>query len=331
MSNNPNTTHQIFSSRINNQLAGTYIGESGRMFYHEDTGELRLSDGITPGGLPIISAPSGNISLIGDITAFGTTGSNIITTLSIVNSNIGSFGNAAYVPIITVNSKGLITAITSIPFSGGTSTAVLLDGDMTASGYTGSNTTVTLNTVNSNIGEFGDSGNVSQITVNSKGLVTSVSNVSINFPIQVYPGTGIPNSNGSAWLSSYSTNGTGNVVLDTSPTFTQDININGNLYIQGNTIESLSYEVPNTGDTINISLENTVIDPAATIAELTINLPAPISNGHIIRVSVTQIITALTITATSGSLGNGQPTTIGPGQGISWIYNLSTTTWYRLY
>ena len=36
----------------------------------------------------------------------------------------------------------------------------------------------------------------------------------------VYPSSGIANSTGSAWGTSYSTNGTGNVVLDTSPTLT---------------------------------------------------------------------------------------------------------------
>lgn len=35
---------------------------------------------------------------------------------------------------------------------------------------------------------------------------------------QTYPGTGIPNSTGSAWGTSYSTTGTGDVVLSTSPT-----------------------------------------------------------------------------------------------------------------
>jgi hypothetical protein len=39
----------------------------------------------------------------------------------------------------------------------------------------------------------------------------------------VYPSSGIANSTGSAWGTSYSTNGTGNVVLDTSPTFTTSV------------------------------------------------------------------------------------------------------------
>lgn len=52
MANSPNNTHQIFSSRVKIS-AYQYIGDSGRIFWHEDTGELRLSDGHTPHGLPI--------------------------------------------------------------------------------------------------------------------------------------------------------------------------------------------------------------------------------------------------------------------------------------
>jgi hypothetical protein len=33
--------------------AATYVGTAGRLFYDEDTGVLRRSDGVTPGGLPI--------------------------------------------------------------------------------------------------------------------------------------------------------------------------------------------------------------------------------------------------------------------------------------
>ena len=44
---------QLFTSRINSANASSYVGDRGRMFYNESTGELRLSDGSTPGGTPI--------------------------------------------------------------------------------------------------------------------------------------------------------------------------------------------------------------------------------------------------------------------------------------
>jgi len=62
--NDPNTTHEIFSSRIK-VPATEYIGHQGRIFYHESTGELRISDGVTPHGHPIFvhTTGSGNITL----------------------------------------------------------------------------------------------------------------------------------------------------------------------------------------------------------------------------------------------------------------------------
>lgn len=58
MAGNPNYTHEIFSSRIK-RPATEHIGQAGRIFYHEDTGELRISDGVTPHGHPIFGSGGG--------------------------------------------------------------------------------------------------------------------------------------------------------------------------------------------------------------------------------------------------------------------------------
>lgn len=63
MINNPNYTHKVFSSRVK-VPATQYVGDVGRIFYNESTGELRLSDGQTPGGLPIYTN-STSLSLSG--------------------------------------------------------------------------------------------------------------------------------------------------------------------------------------------------------------------------------------------------------------------------
>ncbi|TAN17071.1 MAG: hypothetical protein EPN37_07500 [Chitinophagaceae bacterium] len=59
--------------------------------------------------------------------------------------------------------------------------AITLSGDVTGSGTT--SIPVTLNTVNSNIGTFGNSTNVGTFTVNAKGLITAASNMPISFPV----------------------------------------------------------------------------------------------------------------------------------------------------
>jgi hypothetical protein len=63
-------------------------------------------------------ATARTVSLTGDVTATsaGWTGSanlSIAATLPTVNSNIGTFGSTAAVPVVTVNAKGLVTAVST--------------------------------------------------------------------------------------------------------------------------------------------------------------------------------------------------------------------------
>ena len=113
-----------------------------------------------------------------DITVTGGTaaiiGAGSTLTLATVNANVGTFGSSSAIPVITVNAKGLITSLTTTPVSI-PSGALDFIGDVTGSGTTGSNTTLTLATVNSNVGAFGSSTYVPTVTVNAKGLVTAIS------------------------------------------------------------------------------------------------------------------------------------------------------------
>lgn len=64
---------------------------------------------------------------------------------------------------------------------------------------------------------------------------------------------------------------------------------------------------PTTGQTVNptYTLRDALlsITPAGTLAALTVNLPnATLAPGQIVRASVSQIITALTLTATGGTI-----------------------------
>ena len=117
-----------------------------------------------------------------DITVTGGTGavvgSGSTMTLATVNSNVGTFGSSTAIPVVTVNGKGLVTAVTTdavfIP-----SGALSFIGDVTGTGNTGSDTTLTLATVNSNVGAYGSSTSVPTITVNAKGLITAASQTAI--------------------------------------------------------------------------------------------------------------------------------------------------------
>ena len=117
------------------------------------------------------------VALTGDGTASVTTGGSGALTLATVNSNVGSFGSSTLVPVITVNAKGLITAVSTSAISGAIS---VTGGDLTLSGTTGTAiTNATLATVNSNVGTFGSATQIPVFAVNAKGLVTAVTNTSI--------------------------------------------------------------------------------------------------------------------------------------------------------
>ena len=126
-------------------------------------GAIDLSTDVT-GTLPSTTFPA----LSGDVS---TTAGSVITTLATVNSNVGSFGSASAVPVLTVNGKGLVTAVSTVAISG----AITIAGDATGSGTTGGTTTITLNTVNANVGSFGDGTHIPTLVVDGKGLVTAAS------------------------------------------------------------------------------------------------------------------------------------------------------------
>ena len=92
----------IFTSRRANSNANVYVGEAGRLFYDQEIPLLRLSDGVSPGGIII-----GNSQTNGNISGNGTSG-----FLPIFNSS-NSIINA---PIdYNITNQDIITC--AIPFN----------------------------------------------------------------------------------------------------------------------------------------------------------------------------------------------------------------------
>lgn len=126
------------------------------------------------------------LSLTGDITYTSPSfnGSGNVTaaaTLATVNANVGTFNS------VTVNAKGLVTAASNAAYLTGNQT-ITASGDATGSGTTG--IALTLATVNTNIGTFGSTTAIPIVTVNAKGLVTSVTTAAISSVLAIEGGTG---------------------------------------------------------------------------------------------------------------------------------------------
>ena len=75
--------YDFFLSRNNSADRNTYIGHAGRLFYDSDNGELRISDGNTPGGFPIPVTVATNSSTGGIIPGKGLTVTDIYGTLEL--------------------------------------------------------------------------------------------------------------------------------------------------------------------------------------------------------------------------------------------------------
>lgn len=128
-------THKLFSSRTKVDVLD-FVGEKGRIFYNEDTGELRLSDGVTPHGLPIYTGGGSGTGTVTSINASGgTTGltftggpvtsSGVLTLAGVLSPANGGTGSTTLSDAITNllpdqtgnNGKYLVTDGTNISWS----------------------------------------------------------------------------------------------------------------------------------------------------------------------------------------------------------------------
>lgn len=100
--------------------------------------------------------------------------------------------------------------------------------------------------------------------------------------------------------------------------------------------QAYSKQVPTTGFSITIAAatQTLILDPAGTLATGTITMPAKPADGQQIRITCTQIITALTVSANAGQSITNAPTAFNPNltgsQGYEYMYVIANTTWYRL-
>lgn len=100
------------------------------------------------------------------------------------------------------------------------------------------------------------------------------------------------------------------------------------------------YSAPLTGASITIAAttSNVIVDPAGTIAALTLVFPAAsaLVDGQQLRLCGTQIVTTLTITDGAGATVQNKPTamlvpvTTGAASCVEWVYIQSQLKWFRV-
>lgn len=142
-------------------------------------------------------ATARDLSLTGDATATlsSVSGSGNVSaalTLATVNSNVGQFGSSTAIPVITVNGKGLVTAVSTVSIDNipttltitgdsGSDTVNLITGGIDFDGGTGVTTAVTNDKVTISIGQaVGTSDNVTFNNVTAGGNLTVTGNLTVN-------------------------------------------------------------------------------------------------------------------------------------------------------
>lgn len=83
---------------------------------------------------------------------------------------------------------------------------------------------------------------------------------------------------------------------------------------------------PLTGATVVMSTttSNNIVNPAGTIAALTVTMPAAPVDGQVCRILFTQVVTALTLTGCTPAV-----TAAAAGQTMTFRRNTAGTTWFR--
>lgn len=79
----------------------------------------------------------------GDATGTLSPGGSNVVTLKTVNANVGQFGSTTNIPVVTVNAKGLVTAVSTAAISIPPS-SLNFTGEVTGNGSTGGNTALTI-------------------------------------------------------------------------------------------------------------------------------------------------------------------------------------------
>lgn len=89
---------------------------------------------------------------------------------------------------------------------------------------------------------------------------------------------------------------------------------------------SVQYATPTTGATVTGDGSRVIIiNPAGTLANLTVVLPAAPVDGQVCILATSQILTALTITGTIV----GTLTTLALGGFATFVYSATAAKWFR--
>jgi len=326
-----------FTNGVYQSVAGAPVGLGGSLIANTSiggnftltfTGNLQAAKHITTGGTAsqfvkgdgtldsTAYQAAGNYitALTGDVIAAGP--GSVNASLAVVNTNPGTYGSSTRIPVITVDTKGRVTDLTTTAVSV-PSGILSFVGDVYGSGTTGSPTTLTLSDVNLNVYT---NNTFLKFKVNAKGLVTGaapITNLDIEAVLGYVP---VPETR-TITINGITEN------LETNAVFV--------LPSGGGSVTSVSVtsgtgivaSVANPTTDPNITITNTAPDQVVSIASGTgINVTGTYPN-FTVAATGTGAVTSVTASAPLASSGGTTPNiTISQASGSTNGY-LSSTDW----
>ena len=105
---------------------------------------------------------------------------------------------------------------------------------------------------------------------------------------------------------------------------------NSNNSFRAEVDKAYGYYTPISTDTITMpaNQQRAVIDPAGTIAALTVTLPPSPVDGQIAGLACSQIVTVLTLNAPGGASVVAAVTSFAVDGNYRYLYRAATTSWY---
>lgn len=94
-------------------------------------------------------------------------------------------------------------------------------------------------------------------------------------------------------------------------------------------IPSVQYTTPSAGNTVNVNNSGhirLILNPATTLATLTVTLPSGASDGDVVEICSSQIITTLTL---NGGTIVGAIAALAVGGFATYVYSATADSWFR--
>ena len=137
------------------------------------------------------ASPADGNALVWDAGTSKWVAGTTATVLPVSGVTAGTYGSTGNILAVTVDDKGIVTAVTETAFTQGDVQSVLAGTGLTGGGTSGV-VTLDLDQTGVTPGTYGDSGNVTQFTIDSVGRISNVTEVAIAGDILgVVAGTGL--------------------------------------------------------------------------------------------------------------------------------------------